>query len=193
MVKSLPSVDYTFNVHHTSRYINTLSENLYNRYISYGGLYNHILRKCLNTDADYIFLIKSNLYIEDASIFEDYISTAKIFGTWFMSGGSRGDKLLSIEDEHTKKSLNLFENLNHNFIFMLKSHIKNCGFFHEGYINIDSREDINCLEVYDFYSKVENKFAYLPKGYFPDVDTFHLKTRENNKINLLLLVHLVKI
>lgn len=179
---SLPDVDYVFDVHNTTKPLsNILSKNIYNRYMSYGGLSNIILRECLAVDADYIFLIKSNIIVEDKTIFEDYINTAKIFGTWFMCGGSKSDKYLSIEDEITKKNLNLFENLTHNFIFMLKSHIKHCGFFNEGYTNIDASDNVNCLEIYDYYSKIENKIQYLPKGYFPDTETSLTKLTNTNK------------
>lgn len=173
--KSLPDVDYVFDVHNTTRPINSSHKNIFNRYISYGGLSNILMRHYLESDADYLFTINTNITINDNTIFEDYINTAKIFGTWFMCAGSKTDKYISVEDDKTKVSINLFENLTHNLIFMLKSHIKYCGFFHEGYTNINAGEDVNCLEIYDYYNKIENKIQYLPKGYFPDTETSLIK------------------
>lgn len=166
---SLPAVDYVIDVHNTTSNINF--NNQYKKYISYGGLFNCLLRQCLVLDVDYIFLLTSNIIINDNTVFNDYINTAKTFGTWFMSKGSKEDKYISVEDDSKNVTLNLFENLNLNLIFMLKSHIKHCGFFNEGFTNIDSyKEDANCLEIYDYYNKIENKFKYLPKGYFPDTE-----------------------
>lgn len=180
--ESLPSVDFVYDVHHTTSTIkSTNTSNIFNRYISYGGLRNIILRKALQDKADYIFLIKSTLNIVDHSIIQDYIKTAKTFGTWFMIRGSRNEKSTTIEDDSTNINLSLFKNLNQDLIFMLPSHIKNCGFFNEGYINIDGPDNINCLETYEYYSKIENKINYLPKGYYPDADFSLTKIVESSE------------
>jgi len=176
--KSLPDVDFIYDVHHTTS--NIKSNDVYNRYIGYGGLRNIILRKALQDNADYIFLIKSTLNIVDHSIIQDYIQTAKTFGTWFMLRGSRHEKCTTIEDDSSNINLSLFKTLNQDLIFMLPSHIKNCGFFNEGYINIDGPDDTNCLEIYEYYSKIENKINYLPKGYYPDADFSLTKIVEVN-------------
>jgi len=176
--KSLPSVDYIFSVHNTTDSNSLKYKHSYNRYISYGGLYNIILREILNTDADYIFLIRSNLIIEHPSILEDYIKTAQIYGTWFMSRGDKEDKNIIVEDDITKLNLCLYENLAHNFIFMLKSHIKHFGFFNEGYHNFNADDRVNCLEAYDYYNKIESKMNYVPRGYFPDVEMSLAKITE---------------
>jgi len=176
---SLPSVDYIFNVHSSSKSSN--KSNI-SRYISYGGLFNILLRDMLKTDATYLFLIKSNVIIENSSVIADYINTAATFGTWFMSRGHTDDKFKIIEDDKDNVSLNLFENLSQDFIFMLSSHIKHCGFFNEGYTNVTDDKN-NCLEIYDFYNKLEQKIQYLPKGYFPDTPLSQAKISLQN-INL---------
>lgn len=185
---SITSADYIYDIHNTLNTQNIpLIKNI-NRYISYGGLYNILLRQILQTDADYIFLIKSHLNINDNTIFKDYINTAKIFGTWFMSRGIKDDKFITIEDDNTNLNLCLFENLANDFIFMLKSHVLNCGFFNEGYTNINTTDTINCLEVYEYYKRVVDRIDYLPTGYFPDVDLSLVKINnilsEQNRPNL---------
>lgn len=172
-LESLPKDISITAVHNT---VNSKLPNNYNRYISYGGLYNIILRELFNTDATYYFLIKSNIIVDNISIFQDYINTAEVFGTWFMTRGSRLDKSSSIEDEDSKASVLLYENLSSSLIFMLKSHITNCGYFDEGYTNLTG-EDSN-LELYDYYHKIENKIKYLPKGYFPDTELSLAKIRD---------------
>lgn len=166
-LNSIPKEHYVFSVHNVRG--STLPNN-YNRYISYGGMYNILLREFLKTDATYYFILKSNLLIEDSSIFQDYINTASVFGTWFMSRGHREDKKFSIEDDAQGVTVSLFENLSQSLIFMLKSHVTHCGYFDEGYVNMSGDDKNNCLEVYDYYSKLEAKIKYLPKGYFPDAE-----------------------
>ena len=174
-VESLPRDVSIASVHNTT--VSRLPNN-HNRYISYGGVYNIILRELLHTDATYYFLIKSNIIIEDSSIFQDYITTAEVFGTWFMTRGNRGEKSSSIEDDISGVSVSLFENLSNGIIFMLKSHVKNCGYFDEGYTNLTGEDNNNSLELYDYYHKIENKLKYLPKGYFPDAELSLAKTRD---------------
>lgn len=173
-ISSLPKDCYTFSVHHTTD--NIINNN--NRYMSNGSLYNILLRKFVETDATYFFLIKSNLIIEDTAIFQDYINTASVFGTWFMTRGHKSGKNIPIEDDRKKTTLKLYENLNQSLIFMLKSHITHCGWFDESYTNINASDDTNLLEIYDYYHRLENKIKYLPKGYFPDIDMSLAKARE---------------
>jgi len=167
--QSIKDVDYIFDVHNSVA-AGLPASSTYNRYISYGALNNILLRQIMQTNADYIFLTKSNIIINDSTIFQDYINTAKAFGTWFMSRGYKNDKHIPVEDDKKNITLCLFKNLSHSFIFMLRSHITHCGYFNEGYTNINAPDDVNCLEIYDFYNKLENKISYMPKGYFPDVD-----------------------
>lgn len=178
--EALPNVDLLLDVHHTTYKIKDVpADRDIKRYISYGGLYNILLRYFYKNAADYIFLIKSNIIIKDHSIFNDYINTAKIFGTYFMSRGVLQEAPYSpstIEDEFTKTNLCLYNNLGNDLIFMHKSHIKVCGYMYEGYTNISGPDDTNILEVYDYYNKIKNKLNYLPEGYFPDIDLSLIKS-----------------
>lgn len=175
-IKSLPSVDYIFNIHNIAE--NNIPKN-YNRYISYGGLNNILIRDFLKTDAEYFFIIKSNIILVDNSIVYDFINTSKAFGIHLLTAGSRQDKFIEIEDDQTNKSVCLYENLNNNFIFLKRSLIKECGFFNEGFINVKKTAE-NVLEIYDYYYKVLNKFNYLPLGYFPDCNQTILKINIEN-------------
>jgi hypothetical protein len=170
---NIPKDYYVTSVHNTTN-------GTYNRYISYGGLLNIILRDFEKTDATYYFILKSNCIVQDSSIFQDYINTAAVFGTWFMLRGSRKDTSFLIEDDVKNININLYENINFSLIFMLKSHVKHCGYFDEGFTNLTGEDNNNCLELYDYYNKIEKKFNYLPKGYFPDAELSLAKITDNS-------------
>lgn len=187
--ESLPSVDMILDVHHTTYNIKDVSSDRdFKRYMSYGSLYNILLRYFYHNAADYIFLIKSNLIIKDHSIIQDYINTARAFGTYFMSRGllQEGPYAHStIEDELTKLNLCLYNNLGNDLIFMHRSHIKVCGYMYEGYSNISGSDDTNILELYDYYHRIKNKINYLPEGYFPDIDLSLIKSSKNKAASVI--------
>lgn len=173
---ALAAFKNVYTVSHTS----DKGPNNFNTYMSNGALYNAALRKLLLTDAPYLFLIKSNVIVEDTSIFNDYIAAGAAFGTWFMSKGHSSDKRLPIECDKRKVTINLYENLNQEIIFLLKSHVKHCGFFNEGFTNINAEDNVNLLEIYDFYHRLQSKVNYLPMGYFPDIELSAAKSRTLN-------------
>lgn len=156
--KSLPDVDSIYRYHPPSGYS------------SYGSMYNYILRDFYNKKIDYIFIVKSNIVFNDSSLIQDYINTAKNFGTWFMTRGRKESSYSTIEDENTKLNLHLFKEMFGDLIFMVRGFIDNIGYFNEGYTNFANKDDLNCLEIYDFYKKIETKINYLPLGYFPDTE-----------------------
>jgi hypothetical protein len=155
---ALPAVDEVYRYHIPAAYM------------SYGGMYNYILRDFYDKKVDYIFLIKSTVILNDSSLINDYINTAKNFGTWFMTRGRREAPFSTIEDDITKQNLHLFTNLYNDLIFMVKGFIDNIGYFNEGYTNFSGNDDINTLELYDYYKKIETKINYLPLGFFPDTE-----------------------
>jgi hypothetical protein len=155
---ALPAVDEVYRYHIPAQYM------------SYGSMYNYILRDFYSKKIDYIFLLKSNVMINDHSLISDYINTAKNFGTWFMTRGRKESSYSTIEDENTKLNLHLFKDLFGDLIFMVRGFIDNIGYFNEGYTNFSGNDDINCLEIYDYYKKIETKINYLPLGYFPDTE-----------------------
>ena len=178
--ESIPDVDVFLDVHHTTHILKDVpADRDFKRYISYGGLYNVLLRHFYQSAADYIFILKSNMIITDHTIFQDYINTAKAFGTYFMSRGKSTSSYSTIEDEPTKLNLCLYPDLYNDFIFMVKGHIKSCGYMYEGYTNISNSDESNILEIYDYYHKIKNKINYLPEGFFPDTDYSLIKIREN--------------
>ena len=155
---ALPAVDEVYRYHIPAQYM------------SYGSMYNYILRDFYNKKIDYIFLLKSNVIINDHSLINDYINTAKNFGTWFMTRGRKESSYSTIEDDNTKLNLHLFKDLFGDLIFMVRGFIDNIGYFNEGYTNLSGNDDVNCLEIYDYYKKIETKINYLPLGYFPDTE-----------------------
>lgn len=191
--ESLPDVDIILDVHHTAHKLKDVSADRdFKRYVSYGGLYNVLLREFIKQEATYIFLIKSNFLIKDHTILQDYINTAKTFGTYFLSRGSSNDTSSIIEDEVSKLNLNLYNNLYNDFIFMHRSHINVCGYMNEGYTNIANDDFSNILEVYDFYHRIKNKINYLPEGYFPDTDLSLIKIRNNTAASQFLRPNLIE-
>lgn len=177
-INNLPAVDSLYTIHNTQDIPNTAKQcDIYKNYISYGGLYNIILRKFYNTDIDVIFTILSSCTIIDHTVLQDYINVYKNFGTKFMTSGSKEYKNILVEDDKSLLNLCLYEKCNIHFSFMLKDTIHECGMYDEGFTNFN--QDIyNNLEMYDYYHTLE-KFNYLPAGYYPDVDLSFLKIKNN--------------
>ena len=161
---ALPKVDEIYRYHQPAKYI------------SYGSMYNYILRDFYDKNIDYIFILKSNVILNDNTLISDYINTAKNFGTWFMSRGRKESPYSTIEDDKAKQNLHLFSDLFGDLIFMVRGFIDNIGYFNEGYTNLDSSDDINCLEMYEYYKKIESKINYLPLGFFPDTEWSLIKS-----------------
>ena len=155
---ALPAVDEIFRYHVPAQYV------------SYGSMYNYVLRDFYNKKIDYIFLIKSNVLLTDKTLINDYIQTAKNFGTWFMTRGRKESSYSTIEDDKTKQNLHLFKDLFGDLIFMVRGFIDQIGYFNEGYTNFDGNDDVNCLEIYDYYKRIETKINYAPLGFFPDTE-----------------------
>lgn len=140
---------------------------------SYAAMRNMALTKFrANPDLKYYFLLNSNLAITDPSIFEQTISLASNFGTWFMTGPC--GNVVEVEDEEKKLTLQISSELNTNFLFIHFGIVKNCGYFNEQFYETD------ILDVLDYIIRMRDKGLYLPHFYNPVIN-FGLYT-SNSKV-----------
>lgn len=111
----------------------------------------------------YYFLIHSNQYLKDKSVFENTIKTAETFGTWFMLGPGPESKQFPLEDDTKNLTLYLNTELSEEFMFIFSGIIKNNGYFDERYLNGIS------VDVLDYILKLRNKKLYPPNNYHPTI------------------------
>jgi len=111
---------------------------------------------------NYFFIINSNLICIKEDFFEHVIKTASVFGTWVMFGPNK--KVISLEEDNHKISLDLGYTMNPDFIFLHSGIIKNVGFFNE---QIPSNES---LDVLDYIIRCHKLGVCTPMPHAPSVN-----------------------
>lgn len=149
--------------------------------IQMASLRNWIVSQFRNNGIKHIFLINSNQIIKDPNLFENIITKAEIFGTWFMTGPEK--TIVTLEDDKFNNSLTLTNVLNSDFIYVYTGIINNMGYFDEKYFNTKD------LDVLDFIIKMREKKIYPPNHYYPmiseGIESSNSKIEKNNYIETL--------
>lgn len=144
--------------------------------IQMASLRNWILGQFRSNGIKHNFLINSNQIIKNSNLFEDVITKAEIFGTWFMSGPEK--IAVTLEDDKFKNCLTLSTSLNSDFIYIYSGIINNIGYFDEKYFNTKE------LDVVDYIIKMREKKIYPPNHFYPmisdGIESSSSKIEKNN-------------
>jgi hypothetical protein len=145
---------------------NILPENVENKKFTgqmpFATLRNYAINFFRIKGIKHLFLINSNIKVNNQNVFENAIKTANTFGVWFLLGPASSK--LTIEDDENNSVLNLTDDINSDFIYIFNNIVSKVGFFDERYFNTKS------LDVLDYIIRLRAKNLYLPNGYIGFID-----------------------
>ena len=129
----------------------------FNSNVQFATMRNFALSQFRIKELKHFFLINSNQIIKDSEIFKKTIKLAENFGIWSFCGPA--NVKVPIEDEQTKLTLNLSDEINSDFIYIFNGIVSNVGYFDERYFNTEN------LDVLDYIIRMREKSVYPPSNY----------------------------
>jgi glycosyltransferase involved in cell wall biosynthesis len=178
-VNSIPNVDTLIVVNDGTPYDSNVYPSTVKEIIQHntnkcvGISKNEIMRYLVQDKCQFIFLMEDDIFIKNPNVFEQYIKTGEVFGTWHLNyalpGGSynvhpqTGQYIIRkvIEDDESGMELYLYPNCTGALSFYQRGIIKQVGYMDERYKN--------AMEHVDHTYKIIKAGLHPPFWWFADI------------------------